>query len=607
MNRKDLPLILLLVALILAWPVIYPRLFPPRIDPEAPPTPAVDPTERPDPVAPPDLRPPVPDPDPEPPTVPPVDPAPPVEPAPEGEPPAGTPEERVTLRSAEIEVTLTSHGAGILEVRLLDYPKSRETPDEPVVLDFNGNPALAYEDLPGFGAPHPFEVEVDPDGRRAVFRRRTDAGLALTRTFTLTETGYVVDVEDAFLNEGDAAAMLPAHRIATGPMRALPGETAVRGITYLGIDTLAAGARPDHWGRRLPNLFGPQPRGCATRPPPGTPQPPVEVDAPLPPGTPGHPVDWATAKNKYFVQILHPRFGADAAEARVRRVVDPREEDDPAFHPGRVQVEEVAVALRFERTLLEPGEADRERTLRYYAGPKKLDQLSALGHHLPAVMEFGFWSPISRILLRLLTAFHAVVRNYGLAIILLTLLIRVVFWPITHKSTQSQRKMQEIQPLIQEVRKKYKDNPQRQQREMMALYKEHKINPLGACLPMLIQIPVFIALFVVLRSAIELRFAPFLWIRDLSEPENLLHGRLFGFSLNILPLVMTAAQYAHQKLTPQGGDPQQQRMMMMMPFIMLVFFYSFASGLVLYWTTNQFLMLGQQLLHRRRTQAKSGG
>jgi YidC/Oxa1 family membrane protein insertase len=198
--------------------------------------------------------------------------------------------------------------------------------------------------------------------------------------------------------------------------------------------------------------------------------------------------------------------------------------------------------------------------------------------------------------------------NYGLAIMLMTIIIRIVFWPLTHKSTQSMKRMQAVQPLMKEIREKFKDNAQKQQQEMMKLYKEHKINPLGGCLPMLIQIPVFIALFVVLRSAIELRFAGFLWIRDLSEAENLFQ---FGFTVplvgwsafNILPILMAVTMAWQQKLTPSTGDAQQQKIMMIMPVMMLFFFYNFASGLSLYWTTNQVLMIVQLYWQRRHPTA----
>jgi YidC/Oxa1 family membrane protein insertase len=162
------------------------------------------------------------------------------------------------------------------------------------------------------------------------------------------------------------------------------------------------------------------------------------------------------------------------------------------------------------------------------------------------------------------------------------------------------RKMQALQPQMKEIREKFKDNPQRMQQETMKFYKENKVNPMGGCLPMLVQIPVFIALFVVLRSAIELRFSKFLWISDLSEPENLLAGMIpIVGSLNILPLLMSATMVWQQKLTPAAGDPQQQKMMaIMMPIMMLFFFYTMPSGLVLYWTTSNLIMIVQMLIKK---------
>ena len=193
---------------------------------------------------------------------------------------------------------------------------------------------------------------------------------------------------------------------------------------------------------------------------------------------------------------------------------------------------------------------------------------------------------------------YSVTGNYGLAIILLTFLIRIVFWPLNRKSMLSTQRMQEIQPEITALRERYKSDPARQQQEMMKLYKEKKINPMGGCLPMLIQIPVFFALFIVLRGAIELRFSSFLWISDLSTPENLFADKL-PFALNILPLLMGFTMWLQQRMTPTS-DPQQQKMMLMMPIIFTLMFYSFPSGLSLYWTTNQVLMIIQLAVMRRR-------
>ena len=168
------------------------------------------------------------------------------------------------------------------------------------------------------------------------------------------------------------------------------------------------------------------------------------------------------------------------------------------------------------------------------------------------------------------------------------------------------KKMQELQPQMAELKKKHKDSPKKLQEETMALYKKNKVNPMGGCLPMIIQIPVFIALFVVLRSAIELRFAPFLWIHDLSEPERLL-ANVLPIPLNILPVFMTVTMIWQQKLMPtSAGDPNQQKIMMFfMPVMMLVLFYNMPSALVLYWSASQSIMIIQQLIQKKRVAMKA--
>lgn len=224
-----------------------------------------------------------------------------------------------------------------------------------------------------------------------------------------------------------------------------------------------------------------------------------------------------------------------------------------------------------------------------------------MGNKMDDVMEFGFFSWFCKLLLPTLNFFYSLIPNYGVAILLLTVLVRIIFWPLTHSSTKSMKKMQEIQPKLKEIQALYKDNPQKMQQETWAVYRDNKVNPLSSCLPMLVQIPVFIALFTVLRSAVELRYASFLWIADLSEPENLFMGMIpFVGALNILPILMAATMAIQTYLTPSAGDPQQQKMMMiMMPIMMLFMFYSFPSALSLYWTVSQVLSIVQMLMMRR--------
>jgi YidC/Oxa1 family membrane protein insertase len=220
-----------------------------------------------------------------------------------------------------------------------------------------------------------------------------------------------------------------------------------------------------------------------------------------------------------------------------------------------------------------------------YAGPKEHDMLEKFDFGLEYIIDFGFFSIIARPLFWILKFFHRFLGNYGWSIILLTIVVRIPFIPLVNKGQSSMRKLQAIQPKMNEVREKYKKDPQKMQQEMMELYKKHKVNPVGGCLPMIIQIPVFFALYKVLLVAIELRGAPFiLWITDLSAKDP----------YYILPVVMGLTMLIQQKMTPSGMDPKQQKMMMLMPIVFTFMFLNFASGLVLYWLVNNLLSIIQQ-------------
>ena len=231
-----------------------------------------------------------------------------------------------------------------------------------------------------------------------------------------------------------------------------------------------------------------------------------------------------------------------------------------------------------------------------YIGPKDFDRLRAFGHESKKVINFGFFGAIAEILFVTIKFIHRYVPNWGFAIIILTFLIKIVFFPLTYSSTKSMAKMQELQPKIKALRAKYKkakqDINQRREmnEEMMRLYKEHGINPAGGCLPILVQIPVFWGFFRMLVVAVEFRHSPFiLWIKDLS-----VHDPYY-----ITPILMGATQFISQKMTPTSADPAQAKMMLIMPVVMTVFFMNFQSGLVLYWLTNNVLQIGQQYIMNR--------
>ena len=236
-----------------------------------------------------------------------------------------------------------------------------------------------------------------------------------------------------------------------------------------------------------------------------------------------------------------------------------------------------------------------------YMGPRDLDILKVIGRKLDLAIDFGWTDIIAKPLLYLLRFFNQYTGNYGIAIILLTILIKILFWPLTHKSYKSMKEMQKIQPLMAKIREKYKDNKEMMNKEMMSLYKTYKVNPMGGCLPMVIQIPVFFALFRILGNSIELRHAPFvLWINDLSAPDRLFHLPFTipymtpPSGIPVLTLLMGASMFIQQKMTPTPGDPMQAKIMLLMPVIFTFMFINFPSGLVLYWLVNNVLSIGQQ-------------
>ncbi|NVN89227.1 MAG: membrane protein insertase YidC [Desulfuromonadales bacterium] len=234
---------------------------------------------------------------------------------------------------------------------------------------------------------------------------------------------------------------------------------------------------------------------------------------------------------------------------------------------------------------------------RLYVGPKDIDILKAQGNSLEQSLDLGWFSVIAKPLLYTLKFFYRYVGNYGLAIIIITVILKALFFPLTHKSYKSMKDMQKIQPMMTALKEKYKNDRDAMNKAVMELYRDHKVNPLGGCLPMVIQIPVFFALYKALMFSIELRHAPFfLWITDLSGPDNLF-GQLLGlpFVIGPLPLVMGATMFIQQKMTPSNMDPVQAKMMLALPVVFTFMFLNFPSGLVLYWLLNNILTIGQQM------------
>ncbi len=286
-------------------------------------------------------------------------------------------------------------------------------------------------------------------------------------------------------------------------------------------------------------------------------------------------IDWTSLDEGYFLTAIVP-LSAPKTLLTLKEVP-----------PGSM-----VVTLRSPLEALAPGQ-EAQLSYALYFGPKDLDDLKPLNLGLERSVDFGWFDLLGKPLLYVLKFFDRYTHNYGWAIIILTILIRVVFFYPNHKSYKSMKAMQKLQPRVAELREKYKDDRETMNKELMALYRTFKVNPLGGCLPMVLQLPVFIALYNVLGYAIELRHAPFIatlpftdlvWLSDLSAKDPLL----------ITPLIMGATMFVQQKMTPSPGDPTQAKMMMFLPLIFTFLFLNFASGLVLYWLVNNVLSIIQQ-------------
>lgn len=323
--------------------------------------------------------------------------------------------------------------------------------------------------------------------------------------------------------------------------------------------------------------------------------------------------DWLSAMEGPVVYLdgaLETVAAADVAEPVTRRgLVDWAGYADhyflSAYYPDST------VPLRFsaaaaggyaESTLWSDGPA-RQVVYGLYIGPKKLAELRRVGHQLEGAVDLGWFAFVARPLLELMLLLNKLTDNYGWSIILLTVGVRLVFYPINKRQALAMKAMQKIQPELKKIQEKFKDDREKLNREVMEVYRRHKVNPLAGCLPMLLQLPVFLGLYNALMQSIELRHAPFLgWITDLSQPDRL--GTLEIPFVNppgvpVLTILMGASMVIQQRMMPAAGDPAQQRMLMLMPVVFTVMFINFPSGLVLYWFASNVMSIGQQYLTNR--------
>lgn len=306
-----------------------------------------------------------------------------------------------------------------------------------------------------------------------------------------------------------------------------------------------------------------------------------------------NPARWVSLSNKYFCSILLP---GEVFQEGNTMVADTKNPNLPLISgEGLIDLN------------IKAGET-RELSYSIYAGPKERKLLKMFDPDASKIMHLGWnWlEPISQLLLSFLVILNKYAANYGLSIIILTLLVKLVFWPITEKANSSMKNMQKLQPMVLEIKEKYKNDPQKMNMKVMELYKEHGVNPLGGCFPILLQIPVFFALYNTLSGAIELRQSAFLWAQDLSRPDSLYIPGI-PLPINPLALAMAATMFIQQKMTPSSADPAQQKIMAFMPLIMLFMLYNLPSGLTLYWTVSQLISIAQLAISTKMPLLKKKG
>lgn len=497
------------------------------------------------------------------------------------------PEKALTLENEALRIVLSNYGGAIRQAELLGVAKNAEEKAKGanganVSFDFSERPALGmYAGSISLSDRLPFTATQAADNRvDFVHNFRLKPGLQLARSVELGE-GNTIKVIDTWVNSSDVTIDIPAVDMWLGPVTPLP-EINQKFGPFLGVDVKPVDGRVTHYVKKIAKWTKKATSDTAEQ-------------------TFGEHVQWLTVKNKFFTQLLtfeqDPWAGTEKVHIRSKK---PSEEQ----RKEGLQVASVQAGVQLSAGALKPGES-ASRVYQLYIGPMQIDELKSLGKDQEDAMDFRLWpifSPIGNFLMSALRFIQGIVPNWGLSIILLTILVRLAFWPLTQKSTESMKKMQDLAPEMKELREKYKDDPQRMNQEMGQFYKQHGVNPLAGCMPMFIQIPVFIAWYGVLRVAVELRYAEFLWVHDLSEPENIM-----GW-LNLLPLAMAGTMILQQRMTPNTMEPQQKMIMQAMPVVFLFICYGMPSGLLLYWTTsNIFSMVQTWMLHHRKPKEGDGG
>jgi len=511
-----------------------------------------------------------------------------------------TDEQTLTLTNENARYLFTSHGGGLKTVELTHYAEtvSRRRKNQPLtngVVKLNANapaPVLAVlgdDSIQGDGI---FELTRTADGVRA--EKLLTNGLRLIKDFQLS-TNYLLH------------ATVRLENTSAGPLTLSPQEWVIGTATPMGPDDDGQNVGLMWYnGSKKEKILKPwfdnasllSCIGAASR----QPRPEYRMGS--------SNVFWASAQNQFFALVAMP---VEPALQIVSRPVDlprPNLDELPPNQRNAPPPKGYLTMLAYPGVTIGPGEG-LERQVHFFAGPKEYRTLARIAdrfqNSVDAVMDFGWVGFFSKLLLISMNGLHDLFKlGYGWVIILITIIIKMLFWPLTAASTRSMKRMASLQPQMKALQEKYKDDPAKMNKKMMEFWKEHKVNPMGGCLPMLLQMPVFIGFFYMIQTAIELRGESWLWVADLSKPDTLFYLPGIGFPFNLLPLLMGVTMLWQSHLTPPspGMDPMQQKMMKYLPLIFLFMLYNFSSGLTLYWTVQNLLSILQTKL--TKTMAPAG-
>ncbi|MES2982812.1 MAG: membrane protein insertase YidC [Verrucomicrobiota bacterium] len=496
-------------------------------------------------------------------------------------PPPPTSEELIILENEEVVFTLTNIGAGIKYAEFKNHQNVADKTTHVRINRHGGGPIGGLVDANQNLDTTSFSYKADQStpGETAVYIAKLPTGVIVKKTYALETSkipgqAYFMNLSIAFENTTQANFDLSEYALYLGsaaPLYEKERPTHTGFFWYENNEMHFQDASFKTWWFGSKKSF-------------------IRSDN-------ENPIVYAGVADQFFTTVVRPK------KPELTQVWGKPKQI--RLNKNGASLTAVRASLTLPETSLAPA-APTVLEYKIFTGPKenttlrKLDNVDGVGKGWGEVMQYGWFWFVSRPLNALLNFLHSYIDNFstteswGLAIICLTIIVRLCIWPLHAKSTRSMKRMSKLQPKMAELKEKHKDDPTKLNTEMMGLYRKYGINPLGGCLPMLIQIPIFFGFFRMLDYAVELRGQPFLWVDDLSQPDTF--AIVFGIPINILPIVMAATSVVQMAMMPKTGDKMQQRIMMFMPLMFFFFCYNYASALALYWTVQNIFSIGQTYL-----------